>query len=628
MTKTENSRGKKNKNDSRVWQFLCSVKLAVIIIIILAVACILGTVIVQQRPPEECTKRFGEGIANIFSAIQFTDIFHSYWFAFLLVLLCVNLGCCTIKRWRNTVLKIGFLLTHISIILTLICCFIDLQLGEKGGVNVYEGKSVDYYLRRGDYKKIPLDFEVYCDDFLIERHPSKFRLVSYIKDKDRQRILPVKMGKKIKIPDSNYVVTVKDYYPDAEYLQESINTSNEPKNPAIYVQLFGTDDISADGWLFANGRNWYNDPKHDLKIEYLWANNAEDYEKFIRTLEKSKKPVLDIIIEEKNIRKSVPIQEGKSFSLDNTFYKFEIKEFALDYINKSKPINEQSPNNPAVRVEITGPQGIDSRWSFMNYPDYWDQAHQTKYKDVKLTCFVPEDFSLVSNNLRIVQNKEGKQTLSYAENGNVVDIKEWMVDESYDIGETGQKLQIIKYYPSYSVKKEVVRKSDNSANHEGHNHPPGEYVETPAIFVEIEGPRGMVEDWILSENPARWYADKNFALLYEKFGMEVKDYKSKLRVVKNGETVLSKTIEVNDPMKYNGYVFYQSSYDPEGEKYTGIQVTRNPGLVIVYTGFIILCVGVVFIFYVKPFLRRKLKKGQKVEDYYSEDEIVAEHINQ
>lgn len=625
MTKTINSKEEKTKNESKVWQFLCSVKLAVTIIIVLAVACIIGTIILQQRTPEDYVRKYGEGLTKFFSAIQFTDIFHSYWFAFLLVLLCVNLGCCTIKRWRNTVLQIGFLLTHISIILTLIGCFIDLQFGESGGVNIDEGKSVDYYLRRDDYKKIPLGFSVYCDDFIIEKHPPKYKLVSYVKDKDKQRTLPVKVNKIINIPGSNYTVTIKDYYPDAEYLQEPINISSEPQNPAIYVQLLNSDTVTAEGWLFAKGHNWYNDPQRDLKIEYLWADNDGDYEKFIKSAGKNSRPKLNITIDDKNIRKSVIIEEGKSFSIDNT-YKVEIKEFTLDYINRSKPLKEQSPNNPGVRVEITGPQGIDSRWSFAKYPDYWDQAHQSKYKDIKLTCNVPDDFSLASNRLKIVQDKNGKQGLSYIKDEKVINITDWEFNELYDIDGTGQQLRITKYFPSYSVRREVVRRSDDHESHEGHNHPPGEHVGNPAIFVEIDGPRGKVSDWLLAQNPPIWYPDRNFALLYERSGMEVKDYKSILRVVENGETVLTKTIEVNDPLKYKGYVFYQSSYDPEGEKYTGLQVTRNPGLVIVYTGFIILCVGVVFIFYVKPFLRHKLKKGQKVENYYTEEEIVAEHI--
>ncbi len=34
---------------------------------------------------------------------------------------------------------------------------------------------------------------------------------------------------------------------------------------------------------------------------------------------------------------------------------------------------------------------------------------------------------------------------------------------------------------------------------------------------------------------------------------------------------MTKIIEVNDPLKYKGYVFYQSSYDPEGEDTLGFR---------------------------------------------------------
>lgn len=624
MTKAAKAQDKKVKNNSKAWQFLCSVKLAFIIIVLMAVACVIGTLILQMRPPEDYVSIYGEFFAKLFLAIQFTDIFHSYWFAFLLVLLCVNLGCCTVKRWRNTVLQIGFLITHISIILILIGCVIDMMLGVKGGVNVYVGQSVDYYLNRADYKKVPLGFKVYCDDFTIERHPPKFSLIAFVKNKDLQKVIPVKVGKKFNISGTNYAVTVKDYYPDAEYRQEPINTSDEPNNPAIYVQMLDSNHVTAEGWLLAKDRNWYNDSQRDLKIEYLWADNDEEYERLAKTVGKGAKPKLDIVIEGKNIFKSIPIEVGKSIPIDGTDYVIEIKQLALDYANRAAPLKEQSSDNPAVRVEISGPQGVDSLWTFSKYPDYRDKAHQAKYKDVKLTCYVPDDFSGVANRLKIVQNKEGKQTLSYINDGKLISITDWEIDKIYDIDETDLKLRIVKYFPSHSLKREVVKRTDN---HEGHNHAPGEHAGTPAIFVEMEGPRGKVSDWMLANNPPKWYPDRNLALLYEQSGMVVKDYKSILRVVDGGKTVMTKTIEVNDPMKYKGFVFYQSSYDPEGGKYTGLQVTKNPGLAVVYTGFILLCVGVVFIFYVKPFLRRKLKKGQKVEDYYSDDEIAAEHID-
>ncbi|MBT6561987.1 MAG: hypothetical protein HON76_05615 [Candidatus Scalindua sp.] len=623
MSKAAIPQVKKVKNNSKTWEILCCVRLAVIIIVIMAVSCVLGTVILQQKSPEEYAARYGAGLAKFFAAIQFTDIFHSYWFSFLLVLLCVNLGCCTVKRWRNKVLMIGFLVTHISIILILIGCVVDLLTGVKGGVNIYEGKSVDYYLTRPDYKKNPLGFQVFCDDFLIEKHPPKYKLIAYVKDKDKQKAVPAKVGKRNSVSGTNYAVTVKDFIEDAEIQQEPINVSDVPNNPALYIQLSEKGNVTAEGWLLAKDRNWYSDTQRDLKIDYVWADNAEKHEKLANAAGKSTKPKLDITIEGKNIVKSVPVEKGKKFSIDGTDFIIEIKNFALDYSKRLVPLSEQEPNNPAVMVEISGPQGKDSRWSFSKYPDYQDKAHQVIYKDVKLLCSVPENFSDAKHRVRIVQNKSGKKTISYIKNEEVISINDWELNKSYNVADSELEIRVIKYFPSHGLKKSVVKRV---GGHEGHNHGPDEHAGNPAVLIEMEGPRGKVAEWVFAHTPPHWYPDNNFAVLYEKSGMEIKDYKSILRVVENGKTMVTKTIEVNNALKYKGFVFYQSSYDPEGERYTGLQVTKNPGLLVVYTGFIMLCIGIVFIFYVKPFLRRKLKKGKKIEEYYSEEEMLAEHI--
>jgi len=614
---------RKSKNDSKTWEILCSVRLAVIIIVIMAVACVIGTIILQQKSPEEYVGRYGAGLAKFFAAIQFTDIFHSYWFSFLLVLLCVNLGCCTVKRWRNKVLMIGFLVTHISIILILVGCVIDLLTGVKGGVNVYEGSSVDYYLTRADYQKVPLGFQVFCDDFMIEKHPPKYKLITYVKDKDKQKAVSLKVGKKISIPGTNYSATVKEFIADAEVLHEPINVSDEPKNPALYIQFSAKGAVTAEGWLLAKDHNWYNDNQRNLKIDYVWADNDEAHERLANAAAKSTKPKLEISIEGKNIVKTVPVEEGQKVSIKGTDYTVEIKDFALDYSKRLVPLSDQEPSNPAVLVEISGPQGKDSRWSFSKYPDYQDKAHQVIYKDVKLLCSVPENFSDAKHRVRIVQNKSGKKTISYIKNEEVISINDWELNKSYNVADSELEIRVIKYFPSHGLKKSVVKRV---GGHEGHNHGPGEHAGNPAVLIEMEGPRGKVAEWVFAHTPPHWYPDNNFAVLYEKSGMEIKDYKSILRVVENGKTMVTKTIEVNNALKYKGFVFYQSSYDPEGERYTGLQVTKNPGLLVVYTGFIMLCIGIVFIFYVKPFLRRKLKKGKKIEEYYSEEEMLAEHI--
>jgi len=82
----------------------------------------------------------------------------------------------------------------------------------------------------------------------------------------------------------------------------------------------------------------------------------------------------------------------------------------------------------------------------------------------------------------------------------------------------------------------------------------------------------------------------------------IKDYKSDLVVLEEGREVARKTIEVNDPLHYGGYHFYQLSYDQEHERYTVLSVRSDSGLLAVYAGFLLLAVGVFWLFWVKPAL--------------------------
>src|SRR3989337_2301709 len=145
-------------SSNKVWDFFCSVKLAVVIILVLVVACIIGTVILQEKTFDEYVARYGYGLATFFRITQLNNVFYSHGFSFLLILLCANLICCTIKRWRNTFLQTGFVLTHMSLVLILIGGVVKFQLGVKGGVNVYEGKSVNYFLTQTIDRKGKLDY--------------------------------------------------------------------------------------------------------------------------------------------------------------------------------------------------------------------------------------------------------------------------------------------------------------------------------------------------------------------------------------------------------------------------------------------------------------------------------------
>jgi hypothetical protein len=577
----------------RVWGFFCSVKLAVIIIILSAVICGVGTMILQQKTPAEYDSMYGTGVATFLRVTQLTDVFHSYWFTALLLLLCTNLACCTIKRWRNSIMQLGFILTHLSIILILVGAVIGFHFGEKGGVNVYVGQSVDFFYEFVNSQRKPLGFSVFCDDFILEKHPSKFELFSYIKNKHLEGILSTEIGKEQKIPKSRYSVNVKDYLPDAEFRRQPIKVSDELKNPGIFVQLFNSEKISVEGWLIATERNQYVDRENDLKVQYLWAKSVEEFEGMSTEVWKQQ-PVFSVNEKEKGIFREFPAEVGTVVDLEGTDYKIKVAQFVLDFSNKDKPLQEQLPNNPAIQLEISGSEGSEKRWVFAKYPD-WDEMHPTKYKNLKFTCTIPEGLAFVSSTLRIIQAPDGKQVLSYFKEGMPSKTEPFELGKKYNIGQTEQQVAITKFYPNFGFKEEVIKKSDEVVN--------------PALFVEIDGPKGKFTEWVFSNTQASTaYPDGNFFLLYKEEGKAIKDFKSKLRIVVDGKTVLAKTIEVNDPLTYKGYSFYQSSYDPKGGNYTGLQVAKDPGIPVVYAGFSSMCFGIIFIFYIKPFLRRKAKK--------------------
>jgi cytochrome c biogenesis protein len=90
----------------KIWDFLASVKLAIIIFAFIALTSVIGTVLEQKGDPENnleiLTKLFGESLAptlfTVSEKLGFTDMYHSWWFTGFLVLFSVNLVICSIDR--------------------------------------------------------------------------------------------------------------------------------------------------------------------------------------------------------------------------------------------------------------------------------------------------------------------------------------------------------------------------------------------------------------------------------------------------------------------------------------------------------------------------------------------------
>lgn len=89
---------KKNPLDA-LWDFFCSLKLTIFTLILLAVTSIIGTVIQQNRTPEEYLQEYGESTYRLLVSLQFVDMYHSWWFQALLGIFSLNLISCSLKRF-------------------------------------------------------------------------------------------------------------------------------------------------------------------------------------------------------------------------------------------------------------------------------------------------------------------------------------------------------------------------------------------------------------------------------------------------------------------------------------------------------------------------------------------------
>jgi len=75
-----------------------SLKLTISLLILLAMLSIVGTVITQNAPDPDYIQRYGMGLYEVLNFFGLFDMYHSWWFSGILLLLVINLVTCSIYR--------------------------------------------------------------------------------------------------------------------------------------------------------------------------------------------------------------------------------------------------------------------------------------------------------------------------------------------------------------------------------------------------------------------------------------------------------------------------------------------------------------------------------------------------
>lgn len=84
--------------DTSIWRFFSSVRLAVFLLITLAITSVVGTLIPQGESLQFYLETYGPNLFRIIKLLHLDDTYHSWWYLILLGLFSTNLIVCTLRR--------------------------------------------------------------------------------------------------------------------------------------------------------------------------------------------------------------------------------------------------------------------------------------------------------------------------------------------------------------------------------------------------------------------------------------------------------------------------------------------------------------------------------------------------
>ena len=368
--------------------FFASIKLAMFLFIVLAMAATIGTVIQQGERPETYIKEYGEAAYRWFLRLGVTDVYHTWWFTSLLALLCINSLTCFYKRfpavWRSMRQdKVNVSLPFIKNMKYAI----DIPLAAKKEV-VAEG-VVQFLLEKG-YRVLARndsqEASVYATKGIMGRvgahmaHLSATVIVlggligSYWGFQEFGVCLE---GQTYYIPKGNFDLHVDKFWIDY-YDNGAVKSYNS------------TLTISEQGRTVTTKTITVNDP---LVYKGIWFYQSSYGDAWDRV------EVARINIKDKETDKlvgTVDLEWQKETSLDKLGLKLAMTDFVADFGFNSTERKVYSKTiehaNPAVRLAITEGKTVQAApWVFYHYPDLFD-IQGSKYA-FELIGYQPKKFT-------------------------------------------------------------------------------------------------------------------------------------------------------------------------------------------------------------------------------------------
>jgi len=567
------------------FDFFASLKLAVFLLIALAVTLAAGTIL--------------ESVHGAKAAQQV--VYHSAWFNLLLGVLGISVAAAALDRlpWQRK--HIGFLLTHAGILLILLGSWMTQRFAIEGELALAEGEKGG---------KITLEEPL---------------LQIVLPGTDQGVIVPVKPtpfqweGKRpISLPGiAGLRAYLTAYYPHSEPVGRVL-----PKHggkPAARVVLFNNmtartsparERGETGGWLLLgvqdhdsvdmgpavirfSAQPFEGERMQDFKGALILQYNGKEF--FL--------PVKDVL--------------AKPWPVPDTSYTLEVKRFLPHaVVEKSQLINQSdAPVNPACELVLRGNGLEEFHTVFARFPDF-PTIHGLKPSrtGIKIRYDFPEE-TVSLNELRLLQGAEGKLFYQIKTQGIPGPQIALEPGKEYSTGWMNLKFAVTDYY----------EEAQYETGFDPRPMPAQGKAPNPAARIEFQKGKDSHSAWFTRGDHQIFFLDGQpfhvtcgLRSLPLDFDIELKDFmidyypgterpasfKSNV-VLEDPSRGLTRStlISMNKPLEHRGFKIYQSGYQlsPGEPDISVFAVGRDPGVPVKYAGSIVMILGIVTMFYMKKF---------------------------
>ncbi|MBC6415993.1 MAG: cytochrome c biogenesis protein ResB [Bdellovibrionales bacterium] len=357
----------------------------------------------------------------------------------------------------------------------------------------------------------------------------------------------------------------------------------------LMMGFFFTKHFGVDATLqFTEGETSSLISLSDMEIKLY---SSYDGEKFSLLYEK---PVDMFSIKPSKKKPFKIISEGQTFLIDQ-YFPFSVGQEFL------KPA--QKGAYPALRFHLYGSNANVVEWIEL---DLSLKTVSQTYGPARITLTTSLDYKSKNEKELILYIKGERIFYSLGDK----EKKSLKVGESFLTGWMDFEFRLLEFYPK--AKKEFIFTARDKSSDET----------VKAIHVKYEGQ----SVWIGQNSYVRFFKeDRVYALAYlnktrnldfelklldfridnYQGSEKAKSYESEVQL-SNGERFV---ISMNEPLKYKGWTFYQSSFVPPKESDTSyrsiLSVNRDPGRTLKYMGSLFVVMGILLLFYRRKFYKVK-----------------------